>query len=177
MTRREFIRNAAIVGAGALWMPEQLFGADESRSLILHNIHTDDYLDITYFKNGSYLRDALTHIDNIMVDRRSGDITSMNPGLLDTLYRIQSLSGVQEPIEIICGYRSPQTNSKMARPGSGVAKHSYHTRGMAADINIKSLPLEQIRRIARGLNAGGVGYYPGSGFIHVDVGPVRQWMG
>lgn len=177
MTRRDFIRSAAVLSAGALWMPDQLFGAEESRSLILHNIHTNDYLDITYFKNGSYLRDALSHIDKIMVDRRSGDIAAMNPALLDTLYRIQTLSGVQEPIDIICGYRSPQTNSKMASPGSGVAKHSYHTRAMAADINIKGLPLEQLRRIARGLNTGGVGYYPASGFVHVDVGPVRQWMG
>jgi len=177
MTRREFIKNASLLCAGSLLLPNELLGSEECRTLNLYNIHTNDYLDITYFENGSYLQNALSRIDEIMIDRRSGEITSMNPALLDALYQIQNLSGNQEPIDIICGYRSPQTNSKMAKPGSGVAKHSYHTRGMAADINIKGMPLEKIRAIAGRLNAGGVGYYPKSGFVHVDVGPVRSWIG
>lgn len=183
--RREFLKTAGALCAGALLMPHELLAynpnsctlSESTRSLKLYNIHTNDYLDITYFQNGNYIKSALSQIDQIMIDRRSGETTQMNPRLLDTLHQIQTSCGSHEPIDLICGYRAPDTNAKMARSSKGVAKHSYHTRGMAADINIQGMPLEKIRSIARSLNAGGVGIYPKSGFVHVDVGPVRTWQG
>jgi uncharacterized protein YcbK (DUF882 family) len=47
--------------------------------------------------------------------------------------------------------------------------------GQAVDISLPGVPLATLRSAALGLKAGGVGYYPQSGFIHVDVGPVRTW--
>lgn len=149
----------------------------DTRSLLFYNVNTLDYLDVTYFQNGLYLDSALNRINGIMIDRRSNQTTKMDLTLIDTLHRIYTLSGSSEPMDIICGYRSPKTNAKMNRADSGVAKHSFHTLGKAADINIKDVPLSRLREIALSLGAGGVGIYPRSGFIHVDVGPVRQWIG
>lgn len=177
MTRRTFLQHLSYMSLGTVLMPQMLFADDSPRLINLYNIHTDEYLDITYYKNGSYLPDALLRIDQIMIDRRSGDTTAMDTKLIDTLYSLQTLSNTKEPLEIICGYRSPATNAHMSQPGSGVAKHSFHTLGKAADIHIQNLTLEQSRALALTLQAGGVGYYPKSGFIHVDVGPIRQWIG
>jgi uncharacterized protein YcbK (DUF882 family) len=112
-----------------------------------------------------------------MADKRSGAVTDMNIHLIDTLHSIHSHSGSKAPIEIICGYRSPKTNYKLTHSKKGVAKHSYHTLGKAADIRIEGMSLANMREIAESLNAGGVGYYPRSGFLHVDVGPTRTWRG
>lgn len=170
-------------------MPQTLFSMDsipqiienttvtDTRSLLFYNVNTLDYLDVTYFQNGLYLDSALTSINDIMIDRRSNQTTKMDVSLIDTLHQIYTLSGSSEPMDIICGYRSPKTNAKMSRAHNGVAKHSFHTLGQAADINIKDVPLSRLREIALSLNAGGVGIYPRSGFVHVDVGPVRQWIG
>ena len=101
----------------------------------------------------------------------------MDINLIDALYQIKTLCGVEEPINIICGYRSPETNKRMHRRHRGVAHNSYHTKGQAVDINIKGAPLQRIQQIAESLKIGGVGYYPKSGFVHIDVGPIRYWRG
>lgn len=183
--RREFLKLSGALCLGALIAPHDLFAMQTSeiyppadtRSLNFYNVNTLESLDVTYFKNGIYSDEAHAKINELMIDRRSGEITTMELGLIDTLHQIHTLSGSNEPLEIICGYRSPQTNEKLRHQTSGVAKHSYHTLGQAADINIKDIPLEELHRIAISLNAGGVGFYPHSGFIHVDIGPVRTWRG
>ncbi len=183
--RREFLKLSGALCLGALIAPHDLFAMQTSeiytpadtRSLNFYNVNTLESLDVTYFKNGIYSDEAHAKINELMIDRRSGEITTMELGLIDTLHQIHTLSGSNEPLEIICGYRSPQTNEKLRHQTSGVAKHSYHTLGQAADINIKDILLEELHRIAISLNAGGVGFYPHSGFIHVDIGPVRTWRG
>lgn len=182
ISRREFLKTTSIVYVGAVLMPNLLYSksepvVDDLRRLNLYNINTFEYLDITYYKNGKYLDKGLSQINQIMADRRSGEVITMNTDLLNTLYKIQTLSNSDKPIDIISAYRSPTTNSKLTESKRGVATHSYHTLGQAADINIKGLSLVRIREIAETLQAGGVGYYPGSDFIHVDVGPLRTWRG
>lgn len=182
ISRREFLKTASIVCIGAAVMPNLLYAksesaADDLRRLNLYNINTYEYLDIAYYKNGIYLDKGLSQINQIMADRRSGEVITMNTDLLNTLYKIQTLSKSDKPIDIISAYRSPTTNTRLTESKRGVATHSYHMLGQAADINIKGLPLVKIREIAEALQAGGVGYYPGSDFIHVDVGPLRTWRG
>jgi uncharacterized protein YcbK (DUF882 family) len=79
------------------------------------------------------------------------------------------------PFQIISGYRAPKTNAMLRASSGGVAKRSYHTRAMAIDIVVPDRATEQVRDAALALRRGGVGYYPSSGFVHVDVGPVRRW--
>ncbi|HRF55810.1 MAG TPA: DUF882 domain-containing protein [Campylobacterales bacterium] len=196
MGRREFLKNSSLLFLGAAMMtPVSLFsqtktiesGAttqafdfspyDKLKTLELYNVNTQERLETVYFENGSYIENAITGINNIMGDRRSGKIANMDINLIDALYQIKTLCGVEEPINIICGYRSPETNERMHRSHRGVAHNSYHTKGQAVDISIKGAPLKRVQQIAESLKIGGVGYYPKSGFVHIDVGPIRYWRG
>ena len=58
---------------------------------------------------------------------------------------------------------------------SGVASNSLHLKGMAIDIRLSDVDLSRLQKAAMSLKGGGVGYYPASDFVHVDVGPVRHW--
>lgn len=181
ITRREFLKTSTALCAGAFFMPEELFGqtlaTNKSKSLILYNVNTRKHLDAAYFKNGGYVKSALADINKLMADKRSGDFITMDLKLINTLHKIHSLSGSKEPIDIICGYRSVGTNTKLTHSKKGIAKHSYHTLGKAADIKIAGVSLAHVHEIALSLKAGGVGYYPRSGFLHIDVGPIRDWRG
>ncbi|BCV66813.1 hypothetical protein TUM17387_21720 [Shewanella carassii] len=99
----------------------------------------------------------------------------MDKRLFDLLFNLQQTLSVSEEIHVISGYRSPKTNAMLAGKSNGVAKKSYHMRGMAMDIAIPGVKLETLREAALSLKLGGVGYYPASGFVHVDCGPVRSW--
>ncbi|MEQ1491605.1 MAG: DUF882 domain-containing protein, partial [Terricaulis sp.] len=92
--------------------------------------------------------------------------------------QLHSLNGLVEasaPFQIISGYRSPATNAALHEASSGVATRSLHMDGRAIDIRIRGVELPRLRDAALGMNAGGVGYYEASDFIHVDTGRVRRW--
>lgn len=146
-----------------------------ARELDLINTHTDEKLKIVYWAQGRYEPDALAEIDRLMRDHRSGDVHAIDPALLDTLHALKRKLDTNEAFHIISGYRSPATNSRMRESNAGVAKKSYHMRGMAVDIRVPGRELSYLRKAALDIGTGGVGYYPRSDFIHVDVGPVRQW--
>ena len=99
----------------------------------------------------------------------------MDRKLLDILYQLQQIAGNREPLNVICAYRSPTTNASLASRNSRVARNSYHVTGQACDIRLPGYSVRGLRDHALALEAGGVGYYPRSGFIHVDTGPVRTW--
>jgi len=145
------------------------------KAIALHNLHTDERLSLAYWKNGVYSRPALARINHILRDHRSGEIYPMNLKLIDLLYDLQSRIEHRGAVEIISGYRAPRTNRIMASASNGVARHSYHTKGMALDIRLSGASLAKLRNTALDMRRGGVGYYPDSEFVHVDVGPVRKW--
>ena len=149
--------------------------AQGSKSLAFHNLHTDERLRVTYWKDGTYSRPALAKVNHILRDYRSGDVHPMNLRLMDLLHDLQTKLKNDSTVEIISGYRSPQTNAMLASMSDGVAHNSYHMRGMAIDIRLPGTTLPHLHKVALGLHRGGVGYYPDSGFVHVDVGPVRRW--
>ena len=99
----------------------------------------------------------------------------MAPRLLDTLCELRTRMESNEPFELISGYRSPKTNALLRQQGHGVAEKSLHTKGMAVDVRIAGRPLVTLRKTAIAMQAGGVGYYPASQFVHVDIGRVRTW--
>jgi len=99
----------------------------------------------------------------------------IDPQLVDLLYDLKLKMRSKVPFEVISGYRSPATNAQLASESRGVARKSFHLRGMAIDIRLPDRDLRQLRKAALSLRRGGVGYYPRPDFVHVDVGPVRTW--
>ena len=177
--RRDFLRfglGAAV--AGALMSPEDALAAVRapSRALHLQNLHTGEKAQVEYWVKGQYVRSSLRMLDRVMRDHHNGDIHSMDPRLLDQIYLLTKTLGKRGPVQIISGYRSPETNAALREEdGSGVAQNSYHMQGRAVDIRVPGMPLKQLRFAALRLKAGGVGYYPRSNFIHIDTGPIRRW--
>jgi uncharacterized protein YcbK (DUF882 family) len=108
-------------------------------------------------------------------DFRSGDVAPIDRQLLDLLVELHRRSGSRKPFQIISGYRSPKTNAVLASASSGVAKHSMHMEAKAIDIRLSDVMLRDLRDTAIGMQAGGVGFYPRSDFVHVDTGRVRRW--
>jgi uncharacterized protein YcbK (DUF882 family) len=140
-------------------------------------MHTEEDLTITYKVNGVYDEEALKKIDYELRDWRRDETIHMDPKLIDLLWEVHRDLGSSEPIYIVCGYRSPQTNAMLRARSSGVAKFSQHMLGKATDFYIPGVPLEQIRAVGLYLQRGGVGFYPTSGspFVHLDTGNVRHW--
>jgi uncharacterized protein YcbK (DUF882 family) len=118
---------------------------------------------------------GIREINHILRDHRTGDVHDMDQGLLDLLYLLQTRVESRQTFQIISGYRSPKTNAMLSGKSKGVAKRSYHMQGKAIDIRLNGCDLKQLHKAALSLKAGGVGYYPSSDFIHVDVGRVRRW--
>ncbi|GEO79962.1 hypothetical protein ROR02_00930 [Pararhodospirillum oryzae] len=117
----------------------------------------------------------MREFDHVLRDHRTGQVHRIDSSLLDLLYALGGRLETGKPFQIICGYRSPETNSLLRQKSSGVARNSLHMEGMAVDIALQDRSLPQLRSAALSLQKGGVGYYPKSGFVHVDVGAVRSW--
>lgn len=146
----------------------------EPRRLRFLHTHTSERLDVVYAEQGRYVPDALAEIDQLLRDFRTGDVHAIDPGLLDILHALQQRTGGRR-YEIISGFRSPVTNAMLRNNGGGVAQRSLHMDGQAIDVRLPGVPLAQLRQAALDLRAGGVGYYPGSDFVHLDTGRVRFW--
>jgi uncharacterized protein YcbK (DUF882 family) len=149
----------------------------DTRTITLHHVHTEEDLTVTYKVNGRYNEDALAQIDHELRDWRRDETIHMDPHLIDLVWEVHRDVGSTEPIWVVCGYRSPETNAMLRQRSSGVAKFSQHTLGKAMDFYIPGVPLEQLRAVGLYLQRGGVGFYPTSGspFVHLDTGNVRHW--
>ncbi|WP_298376714.1 DUF882 domain-containing protein [Azospirillum sp.] len=145
------------------------------RRIALHNVNTRESFEGVYWADGNYKPDALKKLDVLLRDHRAKQVCHYDPRLFDLLARVHASVESDAPFEVICGYRSRRTNAMARRRSRGVAKESYHTRGMAIDIRLPDAQLRGISEVAKSMQAGGVGYYPRSGFVHLDVGPVRTW--
>lgn len=147
----------------------------ETRSLAMYNPHTGESINLVYCESGYYVPGALAEINNFFRDFRANLIKPIDPRLLDLLHAIHQSSDATKPFNLVSGYRSPQTNAMLAAQYEGVARHSMHIEGKAADINLPGRQLSILQRIALAMRFGGVGYYPQSGFVHVDTGRIRHW--
>jgi uncharacterized protein YcbK (DUF882 family) len=149
----------------------------ESRTLKLFAVHTNERIEITYKKDGRYQQDALNKLNYFLRDWRRNEPTKMDPRLFDLVWEIYQKAGGRDYIHVICGYRSPATNSMLRSRTRGVAQKSQHMLGKALDWYLPGVKLQTLRYTAMRFQAGGVGYYPTSGspFVHTDVGNVRHW--
>ncbi len=150
---------------------------DDARELRLLNTHTGEKLKRVYWAEGRYDTDVLKEIAHLMRDHRSDERHEIDPALLDALHAMQLKLESGDSFHIISGYRSPATNARLREGNAGVARKSYHMRGMAVDIRLPGRDLTHLRNAAVEIGFGGVGDYPRSDFLHIDVGPVRQWGG
>ena len=146
-----------------------------SRTLSFYNLHTGESLRTTYFANGEYIAGALAQINHILRDWRQNEVKAMDPALLDLLVGIHGRLETSQPFQIISGYRTPKTNAMLRSSSEGVAAHSLHLDGKAIDICVEGRSLANVRRAAISMFGGGVGYYPRTGFVHVDTGRLRYW--
>ncbi len=146
--------------------------------LRMSNLHTGESLNLMYRVGNVYVPEALEKLNYFLRDHNTQDVATYDPKEFDVLHalmaRVGRLNGV---IDVVCGYRTPATNAALRQnsPRTGVAEHSQHMEGHAIDIRVPGVSTVALRNAALSLHAGGVGYYPVSQFVHVDVGPVREW--
>jgi uncharacterized protein YcbK (DUF882 family) len=148
----------------------------QEHALRLYNTHTNERLDIVYRRGEQYIPAALAKLDYFLRDHNTGDVRHFDPRLYDILSDLTAAVG--QPggeIDIVCGYRTPSTNEALRERTAGVAKNSLHIQAEAIDLRMPHVATLSLRKAALALRRGGVGYYPHSDFIHVDVGRVRQW--
>ena len=149
----------------------------ETRRVTLKNIHTDETLDAVYWERGAYIPEVLVEVNRVLRDYRTGDVHRIDPDVIDLLGSISTKLDNRTPFQVISGYRSPHTNAQMRERSSGVARKSLHMEGMAIDVSLEDVDLRHLHAAALDVGRGGVGLYPKSNFVHVDVGPVRRWQG
>ena len=153
-----------------------LFPAEDSRSLSFVHTHNGKSLEVTYWSDGEYRHEALQHLRLFLADWRDGKQTDIDPGLFDLLYRIRQAIGGTGRFVVISAYRSPKTNEMLRqRSDGGVAEKSQHLLGKAIDVRLSGVDTRLLYETALALQAGGVGYYAKSDFVHVDTGRVRSW--
>ncbi|HUG23741.1 DUF882 domain-containing protein [Piscinibacter sp.] len=175
LSRRHFLTAAAVAAPLAAIPLRAPAAAGGPRALTFTHLHTGERLSLEYFRNGAYLPEAMQAVNHLLRDFRNGAVGNMDPALLDLLHGLHQATGSQAPFQIISGYRSPATNEALHRRSAGVATRSLHLKGMAIDIRLADVQLEHLRDAALSLRRGGVGYYAGSNFVHIDTGRVRAW--
>ena len=180
-----FSRRSVLAGLGAafalapaslaLAAPPILTGAGDVRMIRLANPRTGDKVNSVYWIEGQYVPEVLAQIDHLMRDWRIDKVKPIDPALIDIMSAAHKRLETTEPFTVYSGYRSLQTNAALRAKSRGVASNSYHIKGMAADLHMESRSVRQMAGAALSLNAGGVGRYSRSNFVHMDCGPVRDW--
>lgn len=181
LSRRCFLKAGAVT-AGMCLVPHlaqarisrRELSAHE-RALAFYNTHTGERLKTVYWLQGDYVAEALATINHVLRDHRANAVKAIDPHLLDLLHAMQHKLDSNQPFYVISGYRTPTTNALLRRRSKHVSKRSFHMQGKAVDVRLPGHSAATLRRVALALRGGGVGFYPGSNFIHVDTGRVRSW--
>ena len=179
ISRRRFLRFG-VLAAAVSCVPCPALALERTskrleRSLDVYNVHTGESLSTVYWIKGKYLPMSLRDINYVLRDHHSDQVKPIDPQLFDLLYTIDKIVGLRDAFHVLSAYRSPVTNAMLRTYHAGVAEHSMHIEGKAVDVRFFGNDLQMVRRLATDLQWGGVGYYPGSGFVHLDTGPVRYW--
>ncbi len=175
--RRKFLLKASLSTAGLILGPQLAQAAmKKDRLLMMSNPHTGEKIRTVYWTPvDGYIRESLASVSHFMRDFRRNQVKPIDPKLLDIVHAISLNIGKHRKFEVMSGYRSPKTNRMLARRSKNVARKSYHMRAKAMDFQVKNISARELRRVALALSRGGVGYYPGARYIHVDSGAVRTW--
>jgi len=180
--RRRFLYGCGLLGIGMFLSPTPGFGLRTpvkkpvERRISLLNLHTGERVqNLAFYADGDFIPENLSNLNRLLRDHRNGEVCCIDTDLFDQLWALQQVLGNSDSFHIISGYRSPETNRKLANQSSGVAKRSMHTFGRAIDIRLPGVDLATLRKSALALKRGGVGYYPTDNFVHIDTGRVRFW--
>jgi len=152
-----------------------LKGAGNIRTIHMRSARTGETVDTIYWVDGKYINPALKEINWFMRDWRENKAIKMDRRTIDVIAAAHSRLNTSDPVYMLSGYRSSRTNNMLRSKSRAVAKDSYHVKGMATDIRVKSRSVSQIARAALASRTGGVGKYYRSNFVHVDSGPIRTW--
>jgi uncharacterized protein YcbK (DUF882 family) len=183
--RRLLVTGGALAGATAAFglLPRAFAGAEAGagaegvRRVTLKNLHEPEVLEVIYRRGDQYVPEALSRVEVLLRDYRTGDRHPIDPQLLDILYDVAQSIGVDPVFSVISGYRSPQTNAMLHERSAGVASHSLHMEGRAIDVRLTHVNCADLADKALQMKRGGVGYYRQSDFVHLDTGRVRTWRG
>ena len=182
LSRREFLKYgcAGLVGAAIPFLSMKkvvaAVGGVDTWKLAFRNAHTDESFSGVYRVGDKYLPEAFERINYVLRDFRTNEVFPMDPHVIGIICLIQQKTGIHQSLHILSGYRSPKTNSMLGKSTRSVASNSFHMYGQAVDVRLVGHSTRRLRNVARSLQAGGVGYYPRSSFVHVDTGSVRTWV-
>ena len=170
--------NAALPGIGLL--PEatdDLPSDGQKYELKLTRSHSGEMVDVVYRIGDTYIPEALDKLNDFLRDSHNEEVSHYDPRTFDVLHTVlEKLGKTSNVVDILSGYRSQETNDELRESRTtNAAKHSEHIEAKAIDIRVPGVPANLLRDAALSVGAGGVGYYPSRQFVHVDVGPVRQW--
>src|SRR5271166_4349924 len=173
MNRRRFLLNAAgllSVQPCRAWATPVASGWFRLRLL---DAHTGAAFDGIYRDAKGPIAQVMDELCIFLRDQHSGRITNIDIGVIDFLASVMAATGQTSAI-VLSAFRSLETNAMLARTTFGVAENSQHLYGRALDVRFAAR-LPDAVEAARAMRRGGVGWYPNSGFIHLDTGPVRNW--
>ena len=166
---------AAIALASAAAAQDKITAAEPERTLAFHNTHNGERLSVVYKRGPNYIQAALDDIKHVLRDPLTGQEVPIDPALLDFLYDLLEKVGYRGEVEVVCGYRCVETNTRLHNQSSSVVLGSQHTKGRALDFRLQGFNTRKLYDVARSMKRGGTGYYKASDFIHIDTGPVRFW--
>jgi uncharacterized protein YcbK (DUF882 family) len=174
--RRLFLKGlGGVLVVGSLAPARVLAGTAGERVLSFVHTHTRERLTVPYFADGAYLPEGLSALSSFLRDHRTGEEHPIDPALFDILSDLRVATGTRSPFQVISGYRSPCTNAMLRGASRGVARGSLHVQGRAIDVRVADVDSAALRDAAIEIGRGGVGYYRGPDFVHVDTGRVRRW--
>lgn len=141
----------------------------------MYSTRTGESVDTIYWIEGEYIPEALAEISHFMRDWRSNERIGIDNRAIDIWAAAHRLLETDDPYMMLSGYRSPETNAMLRSRSRGVARNSLHMKGQAADLRLQGRSVSQMAAAAASCNAGGVGKYSRSNFVHMDCGQVRMW--
>jgi uncharacterized protein YcbK (DUF882 family) len=166
---------APAVARGPSVRPENARSGRGPRHLQLVAVHTGETFSDVFADEDRYDAHGLAALNRLLRDFRTGEVKSIDPALFDVLARVQSQVG--QPLRVLSGYRSEQTNRLLHMAGFDVAEHSLHIAAKAVDFMVPGIAAPKLGDLCRQCGAaGGLGIYQ-SGFVHVDTGMLRNWTG
>ncbi len=180
LSRRSVLKVGLTLSMSALisvssFKPVMAFGGNGTYSVSFNNQRSGETFSGVYRVGNKYLPQAFERINYVMRDVREDEVFPMDPRVIDIISLVHKHLDANEPYTLLSGYRSPHTNSALRANSEGVAKRSLHMSGQAIDVRLGEVSARNIREAAIKLAAGGVGYYPRSGFVHMDSGAFRTW--
>lgn len=157
--------------------PPELPPLPEVRRIVLVHPQSGERADVIYYHNGDYDRRAMDSVNLLLRDRNTGEKAPIDPALMDFLFDLFFRTGLPATteVQVLSGYRSPQTNARLVKANPQAARESFHMQGKALDFRVPALPGPALAEIAKTMQRGGAAFYPGTGHIHIDTGPVRTW--